>query len=118
MTRGGGEETGAVRFQVLRARDSSSPLDFDGVGLENRVRADERCSFNDGLRHEQAVEWVPMVAGKLLQRQDVRLGNRQDGHTVGLLLMGYDLGQGSRRSNFPNCRLIWISHRLVTLRMS
>ncbi len=50
-------------------------------------------SATASLCHEQAVEWIPMVQGKRLQRQDMRLDDRQNGEAVGLLLMGHNLSQ-------------------------
>jgi hypothetical protein len=69
------------------------PANLDRVRLQSRVCADDRCCLDHGLGHKHPIEWIPMVGGKTIQGQDMLLDDCQDGHTVGLLLMGYDLGQ-------------------------
>lgn len=81
------------------------PPNFGRVGFQDRVRTHERCSLNQGLRHEQPIEWVSVVSGKVLKRQDVRLDDRQDGHIVRFLLMGHDLRQGQPQVQFTQLPL-------------
>ena len=92
------------------------PLHIDRILLNDGVMGDQAQALALGLCDDHPVEWILVVVWEGIEGIRVMSLYGHEEKAVRFLLPGYEVRQRRASFSLPSCDLIWISHRLATLR--